>query len=40
MRVCNNFKPLPGGWDQPYRTNAVRHVTSVTINDFSIQNQN
>ena len=23
MRVCNNFKPLPRGWDQPGRTNAI-----------------
>ena len=20
MRVCNNFKPLPKGWDQPEKT--------------------
>ena len=28
MRVCNNFKPLPRGWDQPEKTHAMSHVTS------------
>ena len=27
MRVCNNFKPLPRGWDQPGKTHAMPHVT-------------
>ena len=27
MCVCNNFKPLPRGCNQPKKTNAMPHVT-------------
>ena len=33
MHICNNFKPLPRGWNQPEKTNAVPHV-HVTSDGF------
>ena len=36
MHVCNNFKPPPRGRDQPEKTNAMSHITSVGLKFLNI----